>query len=80
MNEWKSAQCIPISNNAPPTYIMKDNVTSSKASAFRQDLLKFLGGSASDEGSDQGQGVRVEISLKRRLSFKRNQEINKNIL
>ena len=46
-------------------YNTKDDVTSSKPSAFSQDLLEFLSGSASNEGSDQGQRVWVEISLKR---------------
>ena len=48
-------------------YNTKDDVTSSQPSAFSQDLLQFLSGSASNEGSDQGQRVRVEISLKRQV-------------
>ena len=52
-------------HNTMLRHYIKDYVTSSKPRAFSKDLLQFLGGSASDEGSDQGQGVRVEIGLKR---------------
>ena len=45
------------------------NITSSQSGALCQDLLQLLGSSASDEGSDQGQRVRVEVGLRQETDY-----------
>ena len=52
---------------APVVKSLGSGVAAPEPRALGQDLLQLLGGAASDQGPDQGQGVLVKIRLKQSL-------------
>ena len=54
---------------APVVKSLGSGVAAPEPRALGQDLLQLLGGAASDQGPDQGQGVGIEVGLEKKLKL-----------